>query len=72
MIVNIFENKISKLNFLKLSAFFIVFPAYIDFFVSKNPYIQSMAYLSYLIPPALILINKKISFSLNFFFGCFF
>ena len=42
--------KIYKDKLFILSALFIVFPVYINFFISREPLIQGVAYLTYLIP----------------------
>ena len=66
MTLNFFGKILSKENFLWLLALCLVFPAYIDFFISKLPVAQGLAYLTYLLPVIILITNKKINLPIRF------
>jgi len=66
MTLNFFGKILSKENFLWLLALCLVFPAYIDFFISKLPVAQGLAYLTYLLPVIILITNKKINLPIKF------
>ena len=50
----------------KLLALCLVIPAYMDFFVSKEPLFQFIGYLAYLVPIGILMVNRQIDISSKF------
>lgn len=58
--------KLTSEDFTRLLATCMVIPAYMDFFISKEPLFQIIGYLAYLVPIGVLILNKEITISTNF------
>lgn len=65
MHLNLINKQLKNDNFLRLIAGCLVFPAYIDFFISKSPVWQGLAYLTYTVPLAILFMNSRVHLNLR-------
>ncbi len=65
MYINLVNKQLKNDNFLRLIAGCLVFPAYIDFFISKSPVWQGLAYLTYTVPLAILFMNSRVHLNLR-------